>query len=95
MHSAEVSRGQDHPDTDGTVPELLISAVRAQQALRHHAGAGPDDMLLPYTAKTLGYALTDAANELGLPAHGRLAERQSIAPRAWLKKLGITIRTLP
>ena len=77
------------------VPGLLMSAVRAQQALRHQDGAAPDDILLPYTAKTLGYSLTDAANELGLPAHGRLAERQSTTPRAWLKKLGITIRTLP
>lgn len=78
-----------------TVPAQLTSAVRAQKALRHHAGAPLEMPLLPYTAKTLGYALTDAANDLGLPAHGRIAERHSLAPQAWLKKLGITIRTLP
>ena len=44
---------------------------------------------------TLSYALTDAAHDLGLPAHGRLAERRNLAPRTWLKKLGITIRPLP
>jgi len=78
-----------------TVPGQLVAAVLAQQALRRTAGASPDEPLLPYTAKTLGYSLTDASNDLGLPAHGRVAERHSLAPLAWLKKLGITIRTLP
>jgi hypothetical protein len=78
-----------------TVPEPLAGAVRAQRSLRHHAGAAQEEPLILCTAKTLGYALTDAANDLGLPAHGRLAERRSLAPQAWLKKLGITIRSLP
>jgi len=63
--------------------------------LRIGGGAHAEARLLPYTTKTLSYAVTDDAHDLGLPAHGRLAERQNIRPDAWLKKLGVTIRTLP
>ena len=95
--SATDATGSTIATTIGTiaVPRLLTTAVRAQRALRSSEGAQRDEPLLPYTAKTLGYALTDAAKDLGLPTHGRLAERQSIAPLAWLKKLGIIIRKLP
>ncbi len=78
---------------DVTVEPTLRPAVRAQRALR--ADASPDEPLLNLSEKTLGYALTDAALDLGVPAHGRLAERRSLAPHTWLRKLGITIRPLP
>lgn len=77
------------------VDPSLRAAVRAQRALRLGAGASLEDPLLPYATKTLSYALTDAANDLGVAAHGRLAERQTLAPLPWLKKLGITVRELP
>jgi len=77
------------------VDPSLRAAVRAQRTLRLGAGASLEDPLLPYATKTLSYALTDATNDLGVTAHGRLAERQTLAPRSWLKKLGITVRELP
>lgn len=77
------------------VDPSIRPAVRAQRALRLDAGASLEDPLLPYATKTLSYALTDATNDLGVTAHGRLAERQTLAPLPWLKKLGITIRELP
>jgi hypothetical protein len=77
------------------VDPSIRPAVRAQRALRLGAAASLEDPLLPYATKTLSYALTDATNDVGVTAHGRLAERQTLAPLAWLKKLGITIRELP
>lgn len=62
------------------VDPSLRPAVRAQRALQFTAGASLDDPLLPYTTKTLSYALTEASNDLGVAAHGRLAERQTLAP---------------
>lgn len=50
---------------------------------------------LPHSPIALAAALTDAANDLGLPRHGRIAERTTTADIAWLKKLGIQIRRLP
>ncbi|MDA8063875.1 MAG: hypothetical protein M0T80_15865 [Actinomycetota bacterium] len=75
------------------VPPVLRPAVRAQHTLR--ADSPADAPLLPLTEKTLSRVLTTAAYDLGLPAHGRLAERQTLTPIPWLRKLGITIRTLP
>jgi hypothetical protein len=77
------------------VPEPLQAAIRSQRLLRTNAGAHQNEPLLPHNTKTLSYALTDATNDLGLPAHGRLAERRAAEPAAWLRKLGITIRALP
>lgn len=71
------------------------TALRAQLALRAQACSATSEPLLPYAPKTLSNHLTDAARDLGLPAHGRIAERRSRSPRAWLNKLGITIRPLP
>lgn len=78
-----------------TVPEDLRAAVRAQRILRIVDGAGDADPLLPHSPKTLSYALSDAANDLGLASHGRVAERTTVSDTAWLKKFDIQIRPLP
>ena len=77
------------------VPTVLQPAVRAQLHLREAEGAGADDRLLPYHPRSLGLALTTATRELGVPTHGRLAERQSRSTDVWLRSLGIDIRPLP
>lgn len=76
------------------IPAALEAAVRAQLAIRAAEAADTGAPLLPYTPKTIAKTLTSAAADLGLPAHGRLAERQTLQPERWLKKLGVTIRTL-
>lgn len=83
----------DTPAGTVTVPDDLRAAVRAQAILR--GGHEPQAALLPHSPKALAAALTDAAIDLGLPRHGRIAERATPTDTAWLAKLGIRIRALP
>ena len=88
---ATIQIGPTHIEVDPS----LHPAVRAQRVQRQSSNAAGDDPLLPYATKTLSYALTAAARDLGLASHGRLAERQTLTPAPWLKKLGVNVRPLP
>ncbi len=69
--------------------------MRTQRQLRLAAGAGLDDPLLPHSPKALAKALTEAATDLGIPVHGRRAERTRNHTDGALCALGVTVETLP
>lgn len=85
-------RRANFPDVEGNPPPRLAEAEQTRaMSLLFYVDESADD----HHHFHLGLLATGAqANDLGLPAHGRLAERRSITPQAWLKKLGITIRSL-
>lgn len=70
-------------------------AVRAQLHLRQEAGAESHEALLPQTPKALAKALTDAAIDLNIRLQGRRAERTRPQDTSCLRRVGITVASLP
>lgn len=74
-----------------TVSDTLTRALRVARDLADQRG---DDRLLPYAEQTLAAVITDATKDLGLHVKGRRAERTRPKHTAYLRRLGITLRSL-
>jgi hypothetical protein len=84
-------RGRDDDD-HGRIVDL---AGGPALALRVANGLAAGEQLMPYAPQTLAAVLTDANKDLGLHVKGRRAERTRPKHIAFLRRLGITLRTLP